>query len=267
MTDTSWEPASSWYKESVNIKGNYYHQHIVIPKSLELLSLDAASTLLDLACGQGILSRSVPPIKKYLGIDTAQSLIDYAVTNNTLSYHNFKVADVSKPLALTEKFSHASLILAIQNIKDIIGVIKNAGKFLTDGGKFVIALNHPAFRIPKYTSWDINYNANSQARRIEKYMSPLESSIDINPSRGISSQKIYDFHHPISFYSKILKDCGFVTVEIQEWISDKKSVGKHAKMENESRLEFPLFMAILAKKSRDNDPRLDSPRGPKTSTD
>ena len=35
----------------------------------------------------------------------------------------------------------------------------------------------------------------------------------------------------------------------EEWISDKRSMGKRAGMENRAREEFPLFLAILAKKS------------------
>jgi len=36
---------------------------------------------------------------------------------------------------------------------------------------------------------------------------------------------------------------------MEEWISDKKSTGAKARMENRSREEFPLFLALLAQKS------------------
>jgi hypothetical protein len=39
-----------------------------------------------------------------------------------------------------------------------------------------------------------------------------------------------------------------VIEKIEEWVSDKKSEGGKAAMEDKARAEFPLFMAIAAKK-------------------
>ena len=44
----------------------------------------------------------------------------------------------------------------------------------------------------------------------------------------------------------MLLDNAFVIKKIEEWISPKKSEGKMAKIEDEGRKEFPLFMAIEA---------------------
>jgi hypothetical protein len=35
---------------------------------------------------------------------------------------------------------------------------------------------------------------------------------------------------------------------IDEWVSNKTSIGKHAKRENQARKEFPLFMTFVLKK-------------------
>ena len=57
----------------------------------------------------------------------------------------------------------------------------------------------------------------------------------------------WSFHQPISAYTKMLTDNGFVIEKLEEWTSDKESVGKAGKMENRARAEFPLFLAILAR--------------------
>jgi hypothetical protein len=44
----------------------------------------------------------------------------------------------------------------------------------------------------------------------------------------------------------MLKDAGFAIDVIEEWTSDKESEGRAARMENRSRSEFPLFLAIKA---------------------
>ena len=69
--------------------------------------------------------------------------------------------------------------------------------------------------------------------------------INMNPSDR-NSESTLSFHFPISTYSKMLKDSGFVINDIEEWTSNKESVGSAGRMENRSRSEIPLFMTIKA---------------------
>jgi ubiquinone/menaquinone biosynthesis C-methylase UbiE len=249
MLDTSWEKSGKWYKKIVGEQGHYYHQKIILPNALRLLSLKPKESLLDLACGQGIFERQVPVETEYTGIDLASSLIKEAIANKRNPKHRFEVADASKTLPVDKKdFDHAVIILALQNIKKPFGVIKNASDHLKKGGDFLIILNHPAFRIPKYSAWEVDKNKRIQYRRVDGYMIPKEIPISTNPGKGNKSEETWSFHYPISAYSEMLFDNGFVIQIIEEWVSDKKSFGGAAQMENKSRAEFPLFMAILAKK-------------------
>jgi len=45
-----------------------------------------------------------------------------------------------------------------------------------------------------------------------------------------------------------LKTNGLIVQDLEEWRSEKKSVGKWAKMEDRAREEFPLFLAVLGEK-------------------
>lgn len=129
-------------------------------------------------------------------------------------------------------------------------MIRNAKEHLKIGGKFLIILNHPAFRIPKYSFWEVDKSKRVQFRRIDKYMKPIEIPISTNPGKGDRSKETWSFHYPISAYSEMLYDNGFVIEKIEEWVSDKTSTGGAADMENKARIEFPLFMAILARKDK-----------------
>ena len=60
----------------------------------------------------------------------------------------------------------------------------------------------------------------------------------------------WSFHEPISAYTNMLADNNFVIENLEEWTSDKESMGKAGRMENRSRAEFPLFLAILARLDR-----------------
>lgn len=60
---TSWEPVSKWYNKIVGTEGHYYHQNIIIPKLMKLLHFPSGTSLslLDLACGQGVMSGKATP--------------------------------------------------------------------------------------------------------------------------------------------------------------------------------------------------------------
>ena len=244
---TSWQTSASWYNKITGEKGHYYHEHVVIPETLKLLDLKPGDKLLDLACGNGILGRSIPKGIDYMGIDLSESLVSSAKKMDRNINHKYTSGDVTKPLNINTNFNKAAIILALQNIKKPHLAIDNASKHMQSGGDLVIVMNHPAFRIPRQSSWQIDQAKKIQFRRIDKYMSRMEIPVNTNPSDR-NSEVTWSYHYPLSEYSKMLKNCNFVIKEIQEWTSDKESEGKFAKMENRGRSEFPLFLTIVATK-------------------
>lgn len=247
---TSWEPVEKWYNEAVGEEGHYYHQHIVMPGVLKLLDLasSASPSILDLACGQGILARHISK-GHYYGIDIAPALIKAARNYDPNQENEYQVGDIAKPFNLKKKdFTHAAFILAAQNIENPLIAFKNAFAHLQSNGKFILVINHPCFRIPRQSSWKIDPEQKIQFRRIDRYFSPMKIPIQMQPSKGKKSIQTLSFHYPLSSYFQWMQKAGFVIETIEEWCSDKRSTGKFAKMENRSREEFPLFLAISAKK-------------------
>ena len=247
VRDTSWNASGKWYNKIVGDKGHYYHEHIVMPGVLRLLEIQNTSKILDIGCGQGILARSISPDSIYVGVDLAKSLIDAAVRKDRNPKHSYLLADATKRLSLSPKdFTHAAAILSLQNMEFPQHVVRNVAEHLQKGGAFVIVLNHPAFRIPRQSGWGMGDNK-LQYRYENRYMSPLKIPITMHPGEK-SSELTWSFHYPLSFYTKALHDNGLVIEALEEWVSEKESEGRHAKMENRARSEFPLFLAILARK-------------------
>lgn len=246
--NTSWEKIGDWYNEMVGASGSYYHQHIILPNVIRLLELKKNSKLLDLACGQGVLARAIFADVEYLGLDLAPNLIDEARKMDKNPKHSYGVADITKDLPIRNSgFSHVAIILALQNVKHAFNVIKNAAKHLQTNGRLVIVINHPSFRIPKHSDWTVKEE--KQFRMVDNYMSHLEIPIDSSPFDKDNNLKTWSFHYPLSAYSEMLFDNGFLIEKIEEWVSDKKSEGGMAAMEDKARTEFPLFMAIVATKN------------------
>jgi len=247
MNKTTWEKVSSWYDKKIGNSGDWTHANIVIPNTIKLLSLEPHSTLLDLGCGQGVLGRSIPPTVAYTGIDISPSLIGSAKNRDRNKNHDFVIGDITKKLPLSTLFSHVACILTLDNIKNPSDVVHCASTHLHSNGVFIFVINHPCFRIPRQSSWGIDQQSKLQYRKINRYLSPLEIPITIHPSAS-DSPITWTYHFPISMYSLWLKENEFTIDIIEEWTSDKESVGKVAKMENRARSEFPLFLAIRARK-------------------
>jgi ubiquinone/menaquinone biosynthesis C-methylase UbiE len=191
----------------------------------------------------------MPPSVYYQGLDIAPNLVAFAKEHDLKNNHHFVVADVCRSSIPIQKqdFTHATIILAIQNMKESQMAMKNASTHLAKGGKLVIVMNHPCFRIPRQSSWGIDPDKKTQYRRIDRYYSDLEIPITAHPGEK-QSAITWSFHHPLSYYTNQLKQTGFLIEEIAEWNSDKVSVGKAAKMENRGRQEFPLFLTLVAVK-------------------
>ncbi len=248
MTDTSWENSSNWYNQIVGEEGQYYHQKVVIPKIIGLLELKENESLLDLGCGQGILGRAISEKSDYVGIDVSPSLVEFAKKMDRSDKHAYKVADATKKLPIDkDDFDKAAIVLALQNMADSLGAIQNAGSRLRDGGKLVIVLNHPYFRIPKQSGWLTDQVKRIQYRWVMKYMSELKVPIVTNPGKD-DSEETWTFHKPLSKYTEEIQKSGMMIEKIEEWVSDKKSTGTMAEAENTARREIPMFMAIVCRK-------------------
>ncbi len=251
-TNTSWNKAGKWYDKAVGTQGHYFHERIVLPRTLELLRLTDRSSILDVGCGQGVLARQINPKTTYFGVDSASSLISAANKYNKSENQHFIQADATKGFPIAKKdFTHAASIFALQNMEFPELAIKNIAEHMVLGGTFVMVLNHPCFRIPRHSSWGIDAEHKLEYRRVNRYSSHLKIPITMHPGSGEHSGLTWSFHIPLADLSAYLKEAGFVIEEIQEWASDKTSVGKAAKMENRSRNEFPLFMAIKARKDKE----------------
>ncbi|MEG0036556.1 MAG: class I SAM-dependent methyltransferase [Victivallaceae bacterium] len=261
-TSSSWEEVSKEYGKSVADKGHYYHRNVILPRLLKLLDFknpqeqvdkrNISDFLLDLGCGQGVLSRAIPQKIGYLGLDVSPSLIREAELKNRNKNHSFSIKDLSvatttehskNPMA----FSHAVALLSLQNMEYPDRAINYGVSLLKEGGVFIAVLNHPCFRIPRLSSWSVDEKQQSVYRRVDRYLTKTSIPIVMNPGKKNSVSTI-SFHFPLSYWTQVFSEAGLLIKCMEEWISDKTSIGSKSKAENKARKEIPLFLAIKAYK-------------------
>src|SRR4029079_16157095 len=126
-------------------------------------------------------------------------------------------------------------------------VFKEVRRALKPGGRFVMVLNHPTFRVLKRSSWGWDEGQGVQYRRVDGYLSAQKIAIDMSPGTKVRGKTI-SYHRSLQDFFKALSGAGFAVARLEEWISHKTSQeGPRQKAEDLARKEIPLFMALEAR--------------------
>lgn len=255
---THWGDAAEWYDNLVGEEGSEYHREVVLPGALRLLACKPGDHVVDIACGQGVLCRTLARQGvASTGIDAAADLIRHAKDRNRQlspqptadcplpTYYTADVRDL--PFLREDEFSAAACLLAIQNLNPIGPVFSTVARTLKPMGRFVIVMMHPCFRSPKESSWGWDEKAKVQYRRVDRYLLPRKVPILTHP--GMNKDYTWTFHKPIEAYVKSLRNAGLLVDALEEWPSHKTSTsGPRAPAENVARKEIPMFLALRAVK-------------------
>ncbi|MDP1624950.1 MAG: class I SAM-dependent methyltransferase [bacterium] len=241
---TSWGNVANWYDGVVNDEDSYQNK-ILLPNILRIVEPAKGKTLLDIACGQGFFSHAMAAKgARVFGIDISPELVEIATKHagHAEEFHTMSAEDIGK--LKTASFDAAFSVLAIQNIEHMAKAFKEASRVLKPGGKLVLVLNHPAFRIPGKSAWGNDDAAGVQYRRVDEYLSESRKDMDMNPANP-GKEMTVSFHRPLQAYSKSLANAGFSIARIEEWTSHKESQkGPHKIVEDRARKEIPLFMCL-----------------------
>lgn len=258
---THWGEAADWYDQLVGEEGSEYHREVVLPGALRLLGAKAGDHVVDIACGQGVLCRTLARQGvQTTGIDAAADLIRHAKDRNrqllpasaatpaNVPVPTFYTADVRDlPFLRDDEYSAGACLLSIQNLNPIGPVFSTVARVLKPMGRFVIVMMHPCFRGAKESSWGWDEKAKVQYRRVDRYLLPRKVPILTHP--GINKDYTWTFHKPIEAYVKSLRGAGLLVDALEEWPSHKTSTsGPRAPAENVARKEIPMFLALRAVK-------------------
>ncbi len=290
MTDkiTSWGAIADWYDELVQDTTDSYQKNVLMPNLIRLVDPKKGMTVLDVACGQGYFARAFANNgAKVSACDISSELIELAEARKSqilppsskdmrgmskiaVEYH----VSPSDNLSFVDDSSvdAAVIVLALQNIEKMMETVAECSRTLKIGGRLIIVLNHPTFRIPKSSGWrwdeengkskiangklvaaDLGIKAGGPKlyRRIDAYMSDSQIKVDMTPGEKAVAKKKFtvSFHRPLQSYFKAINKAELAVTRLEEWISHKKSLdGPRSVEENRMRKEIPMFLMLEARK-------------------
>lgn len=242
---TSWDAVADWYRGMVGEGGHKYHQRLAIPALLDLLDPQPGEAILDIGCGPAPLAPFVSEAgAHYTGVDASPKLLD-AARQHHQSEGEFVLGDARKLWSIrglsAGTYDGATFLLSIQDMDPLSEVLRSAAWALRRGGRVVLLMTHPAFRIPRQSGWGIDEERKLRFRRVDRYLSPLAI-----PLRGGQTRS---FHRPIGDYINALANNGLLTERMEEIPGfDQRESHTQSRADNLADREIPLFLALRARK-------------------
>lgn len=255
--EQGWDHVAGWYDNLIADRGSDHHQRVILPGIMRLLDLQSGEKVIDVACGQGVVSEHIvhkADVERVLGVDVSEKLIEAANTRAT-ERTSYQVHDAEQLDSLETDlapFDAGVCVMALMNIDDLDAVMHGITTKLRPGGRFVCVISHPAFRVIGGSAWGWAHDERTakpaQFRRIDQYMNPSNSHIVMNPgevAQGKPAVTTVTHNRPMSEYINAAGKAGLMLSRCEEWVSDRESEpGPRANAENRARREIPLFMAL-----------------------
>ena len=147
-----WDRKASFWDALHGHAGNDFHRRLVEPSLLQLLELQAGERLLDVACGNGALARTLANLGAHVtAIDFSERMIDLARKRGAAQgeHIDYLVCDARDEAALRQlgsgTFDAVVCAMALMDMEDIAPLFRAAACLLSDRGRFVFCTMHPSF--------------------------------------------------------------------------------------------------------------------------
>jgi ubiquinone/menaquinone biosynthesis C-methylase UbiE len=246
-----WEHVARWYDGMVGDRGNDTHQAVGLKTVIAMLSIHKGDCILDVGCGQGVLA---PVIHShggtYTGLDASRTLIEQAQIRHA-KQGTFFVGDAARlsthRIQKHAPFDACVFLLSIQDMPDAEKAIRECSASLKSGGKMVLFMNHPAFRIPRQSGWGYDRKRKLVYRRVDSYL----SSLDVPMRTHYTTHKTLtrSYHRPVAYYINALANAQIAVTQFEEIPYIQRDSTYDEKATLHAQKEIPHFLAILGIKT------------------
>lgn len=247
-TDPGWDNVAAWYDRLVGDEGSDYHRNVILPTVLRMLDPQPGERILDLCCGQGVLTRLLLErgAGQVVAVDASAKLIAAAKLRGPVDTRvRFVVRDATRLGELAEgKFDAAACVMAVQDVADAAALFAGLGKTLRPGGRAVIVMMHPCFRVPRQSDWGWDDAKKMQYRRVDRYLSPMQVPIATHPGSNPGQQTLFH-HRPLRNYINALGQASLAVVAADEPTTHRQPPpGPRHRGQQRSFEEIPVFLAL-----------------------
>jgi 2-polyprenyl-3-methyl-5-hydroxy-6-metoxy-1,4-benzoquinol methylase len=223
-TLAAWNANAAAWDEKMGDEGNDFVNILQWPAILRLLAPQPGQHILDVACGNGLISRRLAKMgASVTAFDFSSNLIDFARqrTNPALAV-NYYVLDATEPTDLESlahlQFDSALCNMALFDIANIEPLFRILPRILKPGGVFVFSLVHPAFNNP--TSVHVLEESDLGGEIVTQYAIKSSRYMSQFHAYGLALRnqpkaQLY-FHRPLEYYLNLGFQNGFILDGFEE---------------------------------------------------
>ena len=235
MREAPYDAIAGWYDELT--RSTPLYRELILPATMDLAGDVSGLAILDLACGQGMVSRELARRgAKVTGVDISTKLLEIARAHERdepLGIDYFEGNAETLDTFDDDSFDGVTCGMALMNIDDLDACAQAVRRVLKPGGRFVASVTHPCFQTPD-ADW-IDTPA-GPARQVRGYFDERDWESD-NPD-GVRG-KVGEHHRTLSTYINTFAAAGLLCDRIIEPIA----AGRRAE-EVPGNLEVPSILVV-----------------------
>ena len=221
MNASGWDQLASWWDEKQGDEGDLWHRALIDPPLIRLAGEVNGLRVLDLACGNGYLSRRFARQgARVIAVDANAPLIERVRTREeqASSGVTYYVTDAAQLDMLEDGiFDLVICNMALMDIEDAEGAIQEVSRVLKTRGRFIASISHPCFDKVNTSGWDIEfiYPITTIWRKMSHYR---EIAVDELPWLKVPGNVVntLSYHRPLSWYFRTLRTAGLLVAALEE---------------------------------------------------
>jgi ubiquinone/menaquinone biosynthesis C-methylase UbiE len=250
MTKIGWDALAEWRDFRMGETGDLWHRALIDPTLVAVLGSVRGRRVLDLACGNGYLTRRFrrQGAARAVGVDASLASIRVARRREAARPTGAEfIHGDARRLAQFEAGAFDRIVanMAFMDIRDAASAIREVGRLLAPGGRLVFSINHPCFEVDEKSAWLIERPPYREivSRKVERYRSerPVRVAWKISPTETAYT---LSYHRTLATYSRYLHEAGLAILRMAEPAPKPELLRKST----QGRLiaEIPLHLVVEA---------------------
>lgn len=221
MSISGWDQMAEWWDEKLGDDGDLWHRTLIDPPLLRLVGEVNGLRILDLACGNGYLSRRWASLgASVTGVDANGPIIERARARETqeplgIVYHASDAACLE--VLAADTFDLVVCNMALMDIENATGAIQEVARVLRSKGRFIASIAHPCFDKVDTSGWDIEriYPKTTIWRKMSHYREIASAEL---PWMNVGDEVVNTiaYHRPLSWYVHALRAAGLLISALEE---------------------------------------------------
>lgn len=147
-----WNTNAEYWDEKYGAEGNLFHRVLTAPATERLLEIKPGELVLDVACGNGVVSRRLAQLgARVVAFDFSEAFLERAKARSAdyadrIEFRVMDATDEEQLLSLGERrFDAAVCSMALMDMAETGPLFSALARLLKPEGRFVFSVLHPCF--------------------------------------------------------------------------------------------------------------------------